>query len=76
MTIETILAILISILIGLSSWTLYTVHGLAVRNAARDEKEKAQDQTLEEDRARIIDLERDVRDLQLDMAAIDVQKKN
>lgn len=49
---------LIAVLVGLSSWTLYTLHGLAVRSAAKDEKDRSQDAALAEDRTRIIDVEK------------------
>lgn len=70
MSPEVILGSLMSLGIALSGWTLYTVHGLAVDAAASREKNNAQDVALHEDRARIIDVEKDVRDLQLDMAAL------
>jgi hypothetical protein len=70
MTIDAtnILVVLMTVLLGLSSWTLYTLHGLAVAAAGRDEKDKAQDQRLEEDRARIIEVEGKVGRLEVDVS--------
>lgn len=70
MSPEVILGLMMSIGIALSGWTLYTVHGLAVDAAAAREKNIAQDVALAEDRSRIIGVEHEVRDLQLDMAAL------
>lgn len=76
MTIETLLAVLISILIGLSGWILYTVHGLAVSNATREAKSEAQDDTLREDRARIMQVEEDVAILQVDVATLKAKNRH
>jgi hypothetical protein len=69
MTID-INTILTLALLGLSTWTLYTVHGLSTQAAARDEKDKAQDARIDENRARIIDVEGDVSDLKIDLARV------
>jgi hypothetical protein len=70
MTLETLLAVLNTAVLGLSGWTLYTVHGLAKLAAAQRVKDEAQDATLDEDRARIIDVERDVAVLKTDVAVL------
>lgn len=69
MTIDanSILVALMTVLLGLSGWTLYTLHGLAKNSAAMEEKEKAQDEQIKQVRARVINVEEDVKNLQLDM---------
>lgn len=58
-----IIGLLLAVLTGLSGWTLYTVHGLATAAAAREQKDAAQDQSLREDRARIMQAEENINDL-------------
>lgn len=66
----TVIGTLLAILIALSGWTLATVHSLATANAARDEKDKAQDVRIDENRSRIIDAEDKLGDLQVELAAL------
>lgn len=65
-----ILVVLMSILLGLSGWTLYTLHGLAVSSAAREEKDRSQDRQLDEDRARIIEAEGKIGRLEVDVSGL------
>lgn len=58
------------IVLGLTAWTLRTVHDMAKAQAATVEKHKAIDATLDEDRCRIMDVESKVTDLQLDVARV------
>lgn len=53
--------VLISILLGLSAWTLYTLHNLAKSAAVSEERGK-------ENRSRIIQLEGNVGELKVDFA--------
>lgn len=68
---DVILGFILSVLVTMSGWTLYTVHGLATSSAAREVKDHAQDQQLAEDRARIIDVEADVSDLKTKVAVLE-----
>lgn len=68
---DIILGALLSAVVAMSGWTLYTVHRLATRQAANDEKEQAQDATLHEDRARIIENEGKISDLQQRMVRVE-----
>lgn len=65
---ENVLVALMTVLLGLSCWTLVTLHGLAKQAAAAAEKDKAQDQQIDENRARIIDAEEDISTLQVQVA--------
>jgi len=57
-----------AVVLGLTAWTLRTVHDMAKTQAATVEKHKAIDATLEEDRSRIIGVEDRVGALEVDMA--------
>ena len=61
--------------LGLSGWTLYTVHRIETKAAARDEHAKGQDMRIDENRARIIACEDDVKDLQISVARINPHHK-
>lgn len=77
MTIDlnVVLGVMMTVLLGLSTWTLVTVHRLSNGAAASAEKEAAQDRRLDEDRARIMDVEEKVTDLQLDLVQIGGKKR-
>jgi hypothetical protein len=77
MTIDlnVVLGVMMTILIGLSTWTLVTVHGLAKDAAAASEKEKAQDAWLKEDRARIMRAEDNITELQLEVVSLGGKKR-
>lgn len=68
--LNTVLTVMVAILLGLSTWTLSTVHGLAKAAAASVEKEKAQDAALKENRARIVEAEEDIKELQLEVVEL------
>jgi cell division protein FtsB len=77
MTIDanSILVALMTVLLGLSGWTLYTLHGLSNQAAGAVEKEKAQDEQIKQVRARVINVERDVRDLELQVAPLGLPRR-
>lgn len=56
--------------LALTAWTLKTVHDMSNKAAAEEEKNKAQDARLDENRARIIEAEGKISDLQMDVAGI------
>lgn len=68
--LNAIIGVLLSILLGLTTWTLITVHGLAKGAAASTEKEKAQDEHMRENRERIIEAEEDIKGLKLDVVQL------
>ena len=67
---------MLTVILTMSTWTLVTVHGLAKTAAAAEEKEKAQDSALKEDRARIMAAESNITDLQLDIVALSGRRKS
>lgn len=67
---DLVIGAMLSALLGISAWTLHTVHKLAKVSAAREEKDAAQDQQIRENRARIMDIEEDVSGLQVDVAKL------
>jgi len=58
-------------ILGLTAWTLYTVHNMATKAAAEEEKNKAQDVRIDENRARIIEAEQKIGQLQVDVAGME-----
>lgn len=60
--------------LALSCWTLYTLHDIAKQMTAGEEKTKAQDEKLAEDRCRIIQVEDDVARLQVDVARLETKR--
>lgn len=58
------------VVLGLCSWTLYTVHELAKSHATAAEHVRAQDERLNENRRRIMDAETKIGTLQVDVGKL------
>jgi hypothetical protein len=67
---DVILGTMLAAVLTMSGWTLFTVHGLSNASAAREEKDKAQDDKITENRARIIRAEEEINRLQVDVAKL------
>lgn len=66
-----ILGSMLAAILGLSGWTLYTVHTLATGAAAREQHDAAQDQSIRENRARIMDVENDMGELKVKVGRLE-----
>jgi hypothetical protein len=55
---------------ALIAWTLKTVHNMSKTQAATEEKDKAQDARIDENRARIISVETKVGRLEVDVGKL------
>lgn len=65
------LGTMLAAILTLSGWTLVTVHKLATDAAAREQHDAAQDQSLRENRARIVEVEGDVGDLKVKVGRLE-----
>lgn len=70
LALNIVLGIMVTIVLGLTTWILVTVHALAKNAAAGVEKEKAQDEHMRESRKRIIAAEEDIKGLKMDVVQL------